>query len=573
MDEIKAKRNVRVRSWSGFIITVAAIVITASALGLLRLRLDLTEDRRYTLGPVTHRILEKVKNDIFIQVYLDGDMPVPLKKLKRSVQEMLEEFRIASGRKIDYEFINPAAAKDAKQRSEQYTGLYKKGLNPLRIQASDAEGGASQKIIFPGMIINYNGAELPVNILENNQSASYEQNILHSMEGLEYQLVQTIATITSDTVYKVAFLEGHGELSQPEVEDITMNLAKYFTVDRGTIGGKPGVLDHYSALIIADPAREFNEADKLVIDQYIMNGGKVLWLYDEVAVNTDSLAFGETVGLYHPLNIEDLLFRYGARVNPVLVQDVDCEVQPFAVSTGGGQKQIVPAPWVYFPKLIPNQHHPVTRNLNRVLGRFVNTIDTVGLDPSVRKTILLTTSGYSRTISPPMVISLKEAERNPDPKEFTKSHLPVALLLEGSFTSAFRNRITSNLVKDPGFRPRLTGAKTRQIIIADGDIIRNDVRRSGSSETPLRLGQDEYTGEMFGNRDFLINCMNYLVDNNGLIDLRSRELKMRLLDNHKVKAERTLIQLVNILVPVALVIIAAFAFNFFRRRKYTRSVE
>jgi gliding-associated putative ABC transporter substrate-binding component GldG len=568
MAETKLTQSISSRSWIRFAITAAAIILAASALGFVRLRFDLTEDKRFTLAQPTKKILDGIENDIYIQVYLDGEMPIPLKRLKRSVQEMLEEFRIASGRHIDYEFINPAETKDSKQRNELYASLYNKGLNPVNIQAGDEEGGSSQKMIFPGMIVNYNGAEVPLNFLENNQSASYEQNLLHSMEGLEYEMIQTIATITSDTVYKVAFLEGQGELREIEVADITMNLAKYFTVDRGTIGGKSGVLDNYSAVIVAGPVKEFSEADKLVIDQYIMNGGKVLWLYDEVSVNADSLINGETVGLYHPLNIEDQLFRYGARVNPVIVQDMDCMIQRFSVITGPEQKQIVPAPWVYYPLLAPSQHNPITRNLNKVLGRFVNTIDTVGLDPSIKKSVLLSTSAYSRTILPPMVIRLKEADETPDHNMFTKSNLPVAVLLEGAFTSAFKNRMTANLVNDPGFKVRTSGTRTKMIVVADGDIIRNEVHRSGSTETPYRLGQDQYTGQMFGNRDFLINCMNYLVDNNGLMDLRSREMKLRLLNKQEVKAKRTEWQLINILLPIAIVIIAGILYSFFRKRKY-----
>lgn len=571
MAETKQIQSIRTRSWIRFAMTVAAIIIAASALGLVRLRLDLTEDKRFTLSAPTLGILHGIKNDIYIQVYLDGEMPVPLKRLKRSVGDMLDEFRIASGRKIDYEFINPAETKDAKQRNEQFTSLYKKGLNPVDIRNNDSEGGSSQKMIFPGMIVNYNGAEVPVNFLENNQSISYEQNILHSMEGLEYKMIQTIATITSDTVYKVAFLEGQHELPEIEVADITVNLAKYFTVDRGSIGGKPGVLDHYSALIIADPSDEFSEPDKFVIDQYIMNGGKVLWLFEEVAINADSLISGETVGLYRPLNIEDQLFRYGVRVNPVVVQDVDCMIQRFSVSTGAEQKQIVPAPWVYYPLLAPDQHNPITRNLNKVLGRFVNTIDTVGLDPLLKKQVLLSTSAYSRTLSPPLIISLKEAEIKPDPKEFTKSNLPVALLLEGKFTSAFKNRMTANLTDDHNFKARTTGENTKMIVVADGDIIRNEVHRSGTSVAPYPLGQDQYTGRMFGNRDFLINCMNYLVDNNGLMDLRSREMKLRLLDKQQVRVGRTKWQVVNIFLPVTVVILAGILYSFARKRKYAGS--
>jgi gliding-associated putative ABC transporter substrate-binding component GldG len=570
MSEDKHMQSIKRSTWTRFIVTVASIIIAASALNLFRLRLDLTEDKRFTLAPSTKKILKGIKNDLYIQVYLDGEMPIPLKRLRRSVKEMLEEFRIASDRKIDYEFINPADNIDAKKRDALFGSLTKKGLNPIKVMATDAEGGSTQKIVFPGMIVNYNGAEVPVNFLENNRSASTEQNILHSTEGLEYQMIQTISTITADTVYKVAFLEGDAELPEIEVADITRYLATYFTVDRGKIGGKPGILDAYTAIIIAAPLKEFSEADKLVIDQYIMKGGKVLWLFDEVAVNADSLVYGSTVGLYHPLNIEDQLFRYGARVNPVVVQDIDCMIQQFTVSMGEGQRQVVPAPWLYYPLLAPNQHHPVTRNINKVLGRFVNTIDTVGLDPLIKKTILLTTSQNSRTLSPPMVIMLKESELTPDEKSFTKSRMPVAVLLEGIFTSAFKNRMTGSLVNDPSFRLKTTSIRTKMIVVADGDIIRNEVHHSGKTLIPQPLGQDPYTEQIFGNRDFLVNCVNYLADNNGLMDLRSREMKMRLLDKQVVKNNRLKLQLVNILLPILLVIASGFAYSFFRKRKYTR---
>ncbi|MCU0472365.1 MAG: gliding motility-associated ABC transporter substrate-binding protein GldG [Bacteroidales bacterium] len=573
MAEKKDNRNIRMKSWVQFIVTVTAIILLVSAFNSIRLRVDLTEDRRYTLSEPTLAVLDGIKDDIYIQVYLDGEMPVPLKRLRRSVGEMLEEFRIVSGKQIDYEFINPADSRDARQRDAQYSELYNKGLNPVNIQAGDEEGGSLQKMIFPGMIVNYNGIEVPVNFLKNNQSVSYEQNILHSMESLEYEMIQTIAAITSDTIYKVAFLEGHEELPEVEVADLTINLAKYFTVDRGTIGGKAGILDNYSAVIVAGPEKEFSESDKLVLDQYIMNGGRVIWLFEEVAVSADSLVQGESVGLYHPLNLEDQLFRYGARVNPELVQDLECMVVPLSVTTGAEQKQIVPAPFVYYPLLSPNQNHPVTRNINKVRGLFVNSIDTVGLDPAIKKTILLSTSALSRTLTPPLLISMREASQVPDEKYFNRPGLPVAVLLEGTFPSAFKNRMTGKLISDRNFRLKTESSETKMIVISDGDIIRNDVRRSGTTATPYPLGLDRYSGQMFGNRDFLINCMNYLVDDNGLMELRSREMKLRLLNKPKIRTEKTKWQLVNIGLPVLLVILAGMIYGFFRKRKYTKIVN
>ncbi|HOS72019.1 MAG TPA: gliding motility-associated ABC transporter substrate-binding protein GldG [Bacteroidales bacterium] len=569
MQKAGQNENIRIKEWLQFLIRIAAVIVIALLLSLLRIRIDLTEDRRYTLSEPTRRILAGTKNDIFIQVYLDGDMPVPLKRLRRSVKEMLEEFRVASKRKIDYEFINPADARDPRQREAQYASLYNKGLNPVNIQASDSEGGKTQKMIFPGMLINYNEIEVPVNFLKNNPSVPYEQNILHSIEGLEYEMIQTIATVSSDTVYKVAFLEGHNELAEIDVADITIHLAKFFTIDRGAINGRHGILDNYAAVVIAGPAKEFSESDKLVLDQYIMNGGKVLWLAEQVEVNADSLATGGTIGLYRPLNIEDQLFRYGVRINPEVIQDLDCMVIRVAVSAGE-QQQMVPAPWVYYPRLYPSQDHPITKNLNRIKGMFVNTIDTVGLDPAIRKTVLLTSSAQSRTITPPVIIRLKEAEQLPDEQQYSKSHLSAAVLLEGVFPSAFRNRMISGLADGKDFAFRDSSEETRMIVVADGDIIRNEVRRMGNQGTPYPLGQDRLTGEMMGNRDFIINCLNYLVDDHGLMELRSREMKLRLLDRTRIREEKLFWQMVNLVVPVLLVIMSGLAYSYFRKRIYTR---
>ena len=568
MEKRNFNSDLRVRSWIRFILTVAITILGASALSVFNLRLDLTEDKRFTLSTPTLDILEGLDNDIYIQVFLEGDIPIPLKRLKRSVTETLEEFRIASGRRIDYEFINPSDENDVKEREKKYQYLMTKGLIPIRIQASDEEGGSTQKIIFPGMLINFNGIEVPVNFL-NNSTPSSEQNILRSVEALEYEMIQTISTITADTVYKVAFIEGQGELPEIETADITMNLAKFFTVDRGVTGGRLGALDAYSAVIVAGPEKEFSEADKLVLDQYLMNGGKVLWLYEEVDVAADSLAFGSTIGLYRPLNLEDMIFRYGARVNPVILQDMECQTIRLMVMAGGVRQQVVSAPWVYYPLLVPTFDHPITRNINRVKGEFSNYIDTVGLDTSIKKKVLLHSSQYSRTLSPPLIISLKDAETLPDEKEFNRKNLPVAVLLEGLFPSAFQNRPVDKITGGQDFNFSKVSKPTKMIVVADADIIRNEVRRSGTEEIPLTLGLDKYTDQVYGNRDFILNCLNWLVDEKGIMELRSRELKLRLLNRTMVRNEKIKWQIINMLFPVLVVLIAGLLNTYIRRKIYT----
>ncbi len=561
--------KIRVNSWVRFLLILTVIIIVAASSSLINLRVDLTEDKRYTLSPQTKNILSDLKNDIFIQVFLDGEMPVPMKRLRRSVKDMLDEFGIISHRKVDYEFINPSEG-DQKQRNAQYNSLAGKGLNPVNVQAGDQEGGKVTKLIFPGLIVNYNGAEVPVNFLRNNSNVPYEQNILNSIEGLEYELIQTISAISSDTIRKVAFIEGHNELSEVEVASVTLSLARFFTVDRGSIGGTPGILDSYSAVIIAGPKDQFTETDKLVLDQYLMNGGKIIWFAEEVSVNADSLTTGETVALFHPLNIEDQLFRYGVRINPSIVQNLECAPIRLSVRSGAGPSRIVPFPWPYFPLLKPESSHPVTRSINRVKGEYVNHIDTVGRDPEIRKTVLLETSGLSRTVNPPFSIRLSEAENLPDESTFAGRSLPVAVLLEGVFPSVFRNRMISHLIEDRDFRFRPESVPTKIVVVADADIIRNEVSRGGLSGSPYPLGQDRTTGITYGNSDFVVNCINYLVDENRIMELRSRELKLRLLDRQRLKTERLKWQLINIAGPVVLVILAGFVYNYFRMKIYSR---
>jgi len=334
------------------------------------------------------------------------------------------------------------------------------------------------------------------------------------------------------------------------------------------IGGRPGAIDRYAAIIIAAPRKPVDEKDKYVIDQYIMSGGRVLWLAEEVTVNADSLVAGSTVALYEPLTISDMLFRYGARINPVIVQDADCMLIPLKVTNPGGEAQYVPTPWVYYPLLRPSQFSPITRNLNRVKAEFASTVDTVGRDPRVRKSILLTTSPEARTVMPPMVISLEEADQLVPDAMFNAGPLPVAVLLEGTFSSVFANRMAGTIMGDPGLVTATESKPTKMIVVADGDIIRNEISWEGGNPEPLTLGLDRYTMQTFGNKDFLVNCINYLVNDNGLIGMRSRELKPRLLDQARIKSQRSLWQVVNAVVPVLIIILAGVVYNALRRRHY-----
>ncbi len=510
-----------------------------------------------------------MEDELYIQVYLDGEMPIGFKKLRKSIRDMLDEFRIYSRRKIDYEFIDPSENPDQKVRNDIFRELATKGLKPTNVQVTEKDGGTSQKILFPGLMLNYRKSEMAVNFLRNNPSLSAEQNLNHSIEALEYELISSIQNISADTIHKVAFIEGHGELDEYRVADMTMELARFYTIDRGVIGGTPGILDDYAAIIIAKPESRFSEKDKFVIDQYIMNGGKVLWLIDAVRVSWDSLVYSTaTAGIYHPINLEDQLFKYGVRINPILVKDINSALIPVNIALAGEQPEFAPAPWYYFPLIIPPDNMPITRNINPVKLEFANTVDTVGADSSIKNTFLLRTSKYSSSISPPCLISLQEISETPEQEDFSRSYLPVAVLLEGTFESLFKNRMVSEYAPSPDFPFKSSSPITRMIVVADGDVIKNEVRVTGERIIPLPLDQDRYTQQFYGNKDFIINCINYLIDESNLMELRSRELKLRLLDRSKINKYQVAIQLINTLLPVLILLLFGLIIWWIRRRKF-----
>jgi len=564
----ESRRRLVMKNLGSFFLVIFILLVTGVISSHWFFRLDLTAEKRYTLSPRTKQILRDLDKDVYVQVYLEGDMPVGFKRMRTAVKDMLDEFRAYAGRHLTYAFINPADGKNEKERNKFYKSLVDKGLRPTDVQQRDKEGAISSRIIFPGAIVNFNGMEMAVNFLNNNPSLPAAVNLNHSIEGIEYNLIHSIRSLSADTIYHIAFTEGHGELPEPEVQDAEKELARYFTIDRGVIGGKPGILDRYAAVVIAKPAKPFSEADKYVLDQYLMQGGKILWLLDKVAVDADSLMYASfTFAVPVDLNLTDMLFKYGVRLEGTLIQDMRCAMVPVNTAVVGNAPHYVPAPWPYFPLMAP-QRHPLSRNLNLVRGEFVNPLDTVEGNGRIAKTVLLRTSRYSRTRGAPLMISLEEIKRPPAEKEFNRPYLITGVLLEGTFESAFRNRMIQAII--PGSHPefREESVPTRMIVISDGDVIRNKVRRRGDQWVALPLGQDRLTQQTYGNKDLIVNAVNYLVDDNDLMELRGREFRLRLLDREKIAHERLYWQLFNTLVPVVLILTAGMILNIFRRRRY-----
>jgi ABC-2 type transport system permease protein len=562
------RRKIRNQHIVELVITMGVIILLNFIVSSYYYRFDLTTEKRYTLSPATKEILTNLDDIVYIKVYLDGELPSGFIRMKTAISELLDEFRWHSPANIRYDFIDPLEDPDPGIRRNITAQLYKSGLQPTNIQVKQKDGSNMQKIIFPGAIISYAGVDIAVNLLKNNPGVNHEVNLNNSIQALEYEFISMIRNLNSEKIEKVAFIEGHGELDELHTGDITKSLANFYQVDRGIIGGNYGCLDNYAAVIIAKPGQRFNERDKFVIDQYIMNGGRVLWLLDEVNVSMDSLLDGSTFAFYSPLNIDDQLFRYGVRLNPDLVKDIQCHVIPVNKGLAGGSPQWSLSPWHYFPVIAPVLDHPITKSLNMIKLEFASSIDTVGEPGAIKKKVLLATSPYTKRVQLPEQISLRESDIAQNESEYNQSNLPVGVLLEGSFESVFKNRAIPEGVSGNPPEIRTSGARTSMIVVSDGDIIRNEVVSTPDGPVIEPLGYDRYTSQVFGNGDFILNAVNYMTDASGLISLRGREFKLRLLDRQKVSDEKLKWELINLISPMILIILLGVGMDLYRKKVY-----
>lgn len=541
----------------------------AAALFLLAnifpLRLDLTADKRYTLSQATKDALRRQSSGVFIKVYLEGEMPVGMRPLQRAVKDMLDDMQACSGGRLEYEFINPAAGR---QKEAFFRELLRKGLLPHTVQEKNAAGGVTQIDLFPGAVVSLNGKQRGVNFLQVNRSISTEENINNAIQNLEYIFVSAVEELGRKELKKIAFVDGHGELSAAQVADVVQELSAYYRVSRITLSGDVNALNGYALAVIAKPSMAWSEADKLVVDQYIMRGGKVAWFIEPVAVHEDSLANGHlTFGLINDHNLNDMLFRYGVRINANVVQDLQCALIPVNVAPAGMPAKFSPLPWTYYPLLFSSPDNPISRNLNVVKTEFPSTIDALPGE-SVSKQVLLSTSPRSFVKSAPFYVGLEQVVDDIDTRLYSKGPLPVAVLLQGEFSSIFRRRVLSQYNNGRPFDFADKSVRTAQVVVADGDVIRNDVTANGSA---LPLGYDRYTRQLlYGNKEFVKNVVAYLLDDSGLTSLRGKVVAMRLLDRARVVRERSAWIAANTVAPLALLALGGAAFVLRRKRKYGR---
>ncbi len=531
-----------------------AIIVVINVIGsYLFKRFDLTDEKRYSLTAATKKKVSTLNDVVFVKVYLEGDLPAGFRKLRNETQEMLDELRIASNKNIEYEFINPYEITDKKARNELFKNLYEKGLIPTDLEVQ-SEDGFTNKVIWPGAIIYYKDAEVSVQLLKSRIGASEEEMLNNSYEELEYSFAQAIHQISNNQNQRIAFIDGHGELDELETADIIKSLKGSYSVERITINGNLEALKTFNLIVIAKPDSSFSDADKFIIDQFIMKGGRALWLLDGVYTSMDSLQnTSTTMAVAQRYRIEDQLFKYGVRINHDLVMDMRALSIPLRVGTIGNQPKFEFFPWYYQPLLLADHNiHPIVNNLEAVKTEFISSVDTV-FAPNVHKTFLYYTSKYSKTVTAPTRVSLNILRVPADERMFTKSFIPVSVLLEGEFESVFANRVYP--ISDEGKKYVVLNKSfpTKQIIIADGDIIKNGVDREKKRILPL--GYDRYTNKDFGNKDFILNCINYLCNDEDLIASRSKEFKIRLLDRQKADNHKLSLQLLNVLLPIFIIVL------------------
>lgn len=563
------KKNLKSQNIVQLIIALLIILLVNYIASNTYFRLDLTSDKRYTLSEATHQVLDSLDDIVYVKIYLDGDMPIGFQRMQKSIYELMDEFRVIAGSNIQYQFINPSESSSESERNAMYQELYERGLNPTNVKDRDEEGGVAEKILFPGAIITYKDKETPVNLLVNNPAFSAEQNLNNSIQALEYEFVDAIRKITINKRKRIAFIEGQGELDEYYTGDITRALNEYYEIDRVTIKEYVHILEPYDAIIIAGPTHKYTEKSKFIVDQYIMNGGKVLWFLESIKVSMDSLSTrSSTFALMNDVNLRDQLFKYGVRVNPNVIQDVQCAVIPVNTAVRGSQPKFAPAPWLYFPLLVAPGNNPITKNLNVIKAEFPGVIDLVG-NSEVNKRVILSSSANSRVLNVPLLVSLREVKEQLDPRAFNQPNNPVAVVLEGRFESVFKNRLINQYLNGQQLEFKEKSEPTKMIVVSDADIIRNDIRRRADGIFITPLGYDRYTKQTYGNKEFVMNAVHYLIDESGILDMRSREFKLRLLDKSKVLEERTKWQLINVVLPVVFIVIFAVLITYLRKKKYT----
>lgn len=557
------------------LVLVFAIVLLVNVVSsYFYYRFDLTAEKRYSISDPSKKMVKDLKDVVTIKVFLDGELNAGFTRLKESTRNLLGELRAYGGKNIEFEFIDPMAIKNLDERKALMTDLIERGLAPTNL-TTKSKSGSNQQLIFPGAIVTFAGREIPVQLLENQIGYSPQQILNNSEVLLEYKFVNAIQKLTQYRPPQVAFLHGNGELNQVETADIrqTLKTLEYQVKDLH-IDSSYHIPERIDVLVVAKPEQPFSPMNQYKLDQYIMRGGKVLWLVDGSNASLDSLRTSPTGQFVQAadMGLEEMLFKYGARINNDVVQDINLNNPiPLIVGKMGNAPQTELFPWFYFPLLVSDNNHAIVKNLDPVASYFASSIDTIR-NKSVNKTILLHTTENARAQLTPTRVHfgiIPVDGKRPNPAYYNQPNLPIAVLLEGEFESAFSNRVSPEMRAAfdtvAALKPMERSKSSKMIVIGDGDIIRNEVRGDSSA---YPLGYYMYTRQQFANKSFMLNCIEYLVDDSGILQTRNKEVKLRMLNTIKVNDEKLKWQLINIALPIGIIIIAGVAFGFYRRKRY-----
>ncbi len=548
----------------------AVIILLANFIGSYAFkRFDLTSEKRYTLASSTRQLLAKLDDQVYLKVYLSGDFNPAFTRLKNESREILDEFRAYSNNQVQYEFITPGDGMTREETNSLEKQLYDKGLMPEDV-TTRGKDKTTQARIWPGAIISYKGKESVWQIFSRQTPGiDSETSVNNSVEELEYSLTNAIRKLQKTKKPEVTFLQGHGEADTLKQYSFMYALSEYYRVNTLQIakGHELSALKGTDLLVITQPDSIFPDRDLYVIDQYIMNGGKVVWLIDPVQTNTDSLRKGYTMGLNRPLGIEEMLYKYGVRLNSELVMDLQCGYYNINVGYQNGQPRFQLFPWLYTPLILPASNHPIVKNLDLIKFDFASTLDTITSAHGIKKTILLSSSKNTKTVPTPARIYLSMVKIRQRESQFKNSYQPMACLLEGEFNSFVENRLPAALLNDTAFKHIDHGKNTKMIVVADGDVALNDINKSTRQVFPL--GFDRNTRQNFANKTFLLNCVNYLLDDEGMLQLRSREVKLRLLDKKKISLQKHKWQFINVALPLLLVLLFGVLQYYLRKRRFT----
>lgn len=558
--------NIRKELKRGIVLMIGVLVVLVLA-GQYFFRIDLTAEKRYSLSHVSKQLVENIEKPIDITLYLDGELPAGFRKLQKSIVQKIDDYNAWASQRINLIIVDPYQISDVKRREQLFARLSEEGLQPTDIRQNTDQGTITRRI-YPGAIIRYGDKSLAVNLLKNNTLLSSELNFNNSVESLEYEFSEAFSELTSGKKQTIAFLKGQGELNEYETHDIVGALSGKYEVTNSTASELPLNKGRIKALVIANPAKPFAEKDKFFIDQFLMNGGRILWLVDPVSVSLDSLSTGYmTLAFPNQLNLGDQLFRYGIRLNSNLVQDAECLLIPVNTAPAGSPPKFTPAPWYYSPLLLPSPNSVISRNLNRIKSDFVSTIDTVGRMPQVKKTVILTTSDHSLVTQTPQEISLASINNPPSRSLFHEPAQTIGILLEGTFPSVFQNRMVTDFGVNSS-EVKTESKPTKMIVFSDGNLIANQYHISGEKVEYMPLGYDRFSQQTFGNKALILNSVNYLCDDDGLMQLRSRNFTIRLLDKVRLKEEKLAWQLINVVVPLILIGVFGAVYYLVRRKKY-----